>query len=202
MASGSCQHPPCAQVEPEGGFEGPPRAPCRAPGQAEVNPDGAWTKVILSFTFFGFIFTSFIPIRRRKFKKKGHLSIFFCRRRRVPVGVGIVSAFLFSFFVVANVFTICVGPYFAPFALVIPLHLIPSRKLGPMAKSKNHTNHNQSRKNHRNGIKRPLPMHLHNSKRGGWLPALVNTRRVRKLNQKAALKARRERLAVHQAKLK
>jgi len=24
-----------------------------------------------------------------------------------------------------------------------------------MAKSKNHTNHNQSRKNHRNGIKRP-----------------------------------------------
>ncbi|ESL09883.1 60S ribosomal protein L29 [Trypanosoma rangeli SC58] len=71
-----------------------------------------------------------------------------------------------------------------------------------MAKSKNHTNHNQSRKNHRNGIKRPLPMHLNNSRRGGWLPALVNTRRVRKMNQKAALKARRERLAAYQAKLK
>ncbi|RNF07993.1 60S ribosomal protein L29 [Trypanosoma conorhini] len=71
-----------------------------------------------------------------------------------------------------------------------------------MAKSKNHTNHNQSRKNHRNGIKRPLPMHLNKSKRGGWLPALVNARRVRKFNQKAALKARRERLAAHQAKLK
>ncbi|CBH18007.1 60S ribosomal protein L29, putative [Trypanosoma brucei gambiense DAL972] len=68
-----------------------------------------------------------------------------------------------------------------------------------MAKSKNHTNHNQSRKNHRNGIKPPLPLYMYNSKRGGWLPALVNTRRVRKNNQKAALKARRERLAAHQA---
>ncbi|PBJ75081.1 hypothetical protein BCY84_11801 [Trypanosoma cruzi cruzi] len=69
-----------------------------------------------------------------------------------------------------------------------------------MAKSKNHTNHNQSRKNHRNGIKRALPMYLHNSKRGSWLPALINARRVRKNNQKAAVKARRERLAAHKAK--
>lgn len=69
-----------------------------------------------------------------------------------------------------------------------------------MAKSKNHTNHNQSRKNHRNGIKRPLPLFLHNSKRGGWLPALINTRRVRKSNQKTAIKARRERIAAFSAK--
>ncbi|KEG10114.1 60S ribosomal protein L29 [Trypanosoma grayi] len=68
-----------------------------------------------------------------------------------------------------------------------------------MAKSKNHTNHNQSRKNHRNGIKPPLPSYLHNSRRGTWLPALVNSRRVRKNNQKAAIKARRERLAAHKA---
>nr|CAJ2482065.1 unnamed protein product [Leishmania braziliensis] len=69
-----------------------------------------------------------------------------------------------------------------------------------MAKSKNHTNHNQSSKNHRNGIKGPMPLHLCNSKRGGWLPALVNTRRVRKHNQKAALKRRRERIAAFAAK--
>nr|CCC53598.1 putative 60S ribosomal protein L29 [Trypanosoma vivax Y486]CCC53599.1 putative 60S ribosomal protein L29 [Trypanosoma vivax Y486] len=68
-----------------------------------------------------------------------------------------------------------------------------------MAKSKNHTNHNQSRKNHRNGIKAPLPLFLNNSKRGSWLPALINARRVRKNNHKAALKARRERLAAHRA---
>ncbi|EPY34332.1 large subunit ribosomal protein L29e [Strigomonas culicis] len=71
-----------------------------------------------------------------------------------------------------------------------------------MAKSKNHTNHNQSRKNHRNGIKRPLPLCMNNSKRGSWLPLLVNTRRVRKNNQKQALKARRERIAAFAAKSK
>ncbi|CCW65663.1 unnamed protein product [Phytomonas sp. EM1] len=69
-----------------------------------------------------------------------------------------------------------------------------------MAKSKNHTNHNQSHKNHRNGIKRAVPLFLHNSKRGGWLPALVNSRRVRKNNQKEAIKRRRERIAQFQAK--
>ncbi|KAK7197911.1 ribosomal protein L29 [Novymonas esmeraldas] len=69
-----------------------------------------------------------------------------------------------------------------------------------MAKSKNHTNHNQSSKNHRNGIKGPLPLYLRNSKRGSWLPALVNARRVRKHNQKAALKRRRERIAAFAAK--
>lgn len=69
-----------------------------------------------------------------------------------------------------------------------------------MAKSKNHTNHNQSSKNHRNGIKRALPLYKNNSKRGSWLPALVNARRVRKHNQKAAIKARRERIAAFQKK--
>ncbi len=64
-----------------------------------------------------------------------------------------------------------------------------------MAKSKNHTNHNQSVKNHKNGIKKALPLYMNNSKRGSWLPALVNARKVRKNNQKASLKARRERLA-------
>eukprot|EP00331_Platyophrya_macrostoma_P025477 CAMPEP_0176433034 /NCGR_PEP_ID=MMETSP0127-20121128/15762_1 /TAXON_ID=938130 /ORGANISM="Platyophrya macrostoma, Strain WH" /LENGTH=71 /DNA_ID=CAMNT_0017815345 /DNA_START=20 /DNA_END=235 /DNA_ORIENTATION=+ len=69
-----------------------------------------------------------------------------------------------------------------------------------MAKSKNHTNHNQSVKNHKNGIKGPLPLYKNNSARGSWLPALVNARRVRKSNQKAAKAARRERLAAHKAK--
>lgn len=64
-----------------------------------------------------------------------------------------------------------------------------------MAKSKNHTNHNQSKKNHKNGIKKALPLHLHNSRRGSYLPILVNARFVRKKNQKAAIKARRERIA-------
>lgn len=69
-----------------------------------------------------------------------------------------------------------------------------------MAKSKNHTNHNLTSKNHRNGIRRAMPLHLHNSKRGSWLPALVNARRVRKHNQKAAIKARRARIVAFQAK--
>eukprot|EP00796_Vickermania_ingenoplastis_P008207 gene8207-5732_t len=78
---------------------------------------------------------------------------------------------------------------------LLPLLLSLFLSFLTMAKSKNHTNHNQSRKNHRNGIKKALPIHLHNSKRGSWLPALVNARRVRKQNQKAAIKARRERIA-------
>ena len=71
-----------------------------------------------------------------------------------------------------------------------------------MAKSKNHTNHNSSVRHHKNGIKRPLPLYMNMSKRGGWLPAIVNTRRVRKDNQKVAIKARRERLAKFKATLK
>ena len=34
-----------------------------------------------------------------------------------------------------------------------------------MAKSKNHTNHNQSFKNHRNGIK-PVPKHRYSDSKG------------------------------------
>lgn len=68
-----------------------------------------------------------------------------------------------------------------------------------MAKSKNHTNHNQSVKAHKNGIKKPLPLYKNNSQRGSWLPLLVNTRRVRKMNQKVQIKARKERLAKHTA---
>eukprot|EP00359_Climacostomum_virens_P010804 CAMPEP_0204918062 /NCGR_PEP_ID=MMETSP1397-20131031/15805_1 /ASSEMBLY_ACC=CAM_ASM_000891 /TAXON_ID=49980 /ORGANISM="Climacostomum Climacostomum virens, Strain Stock W-24" /LENGTH=72 /DNA_ID=CAMNT_0052091159 /DNA_START=1 /DNA_END=219 /DNA_ORIENTATION=+ len=71
-----------------------------------------------------------------------------------------------------------------------------------MAKSKNHTNHNQSVKNHKNGIKKALPLYMNNSKRGSWLPVLVNGRRVRKANQKAAIKARRDRIAAFKATLK
>lgn len=64
-----------------------------------------------------------------------------------------------------------------------------------MAKSKNHTNHNKSVKNHKNGIKAAPALHKFRSVRGGWLPVLVNTRHVRKANEVAAKKARNERLA-------
>ena len=43
-----------------------------------------------------------------------------------------------------------------------------------MAKSKNHTNHNQSRKAHRNGIKKPKFQHKF-SMRGVWAPLRRNT---------------------------
>jgi large subunit ribosomal protein L29e len=71
-----------------------------------------------------------------------------------------------------------------------------------MAKSKNHTNHNQSVKNHKNGIRCAIPLYKNNSQRGSWLPALVNARRVRKANQSAAKAARRTRLAAFRATLK
>ena len=37
--------------------------------------------------------------------------------------------------------------------------------------------------------------------RGGWLPNIVNTRRVRKCNQAAAIKARKERLTAFRKSL-
>ena len=43
-----------------------------------------------------------------------------------------------------------------------------------MAKSKNHTNHNQSKKNHKNGIKKPKYCKYF-SQRGTWLPLKQNT---------------------------
>lgn len=42
-----------------------------------------------------------------------------------------------------------------------------------MAKSKNHTNHNQNKKNHRNGIKKPK-LHRYISTRGVSLPESVH----------------------------
>ena len=64
-----------------------------------------------------------------------------------------------------------------------------------MAKSKNHTNHNDTQKAHKNGVRKAAPLHLFKAVRGSWLPALVNARKVRKANQEAAIKSRKERLA-------
>ena len=50
-----------------------------------------------------------------------------------------------------------------------------------MAKSKNHTNHNQSYKNHRNGIK-PLPRNKYSSMKGVNPRLLRNQRRARKFD--------------------
>ena len=50
-----------------------------------------------------------------------------------------------------------------------------------MAKSKNHTNHNQSRKNHKNGIK-PLARNKYSSMKGVNPRLLRNQRRARKFD--------------------
>jgi len=50
-----------------------------------------------------------------------------------------------------------------------------------MAKSKNHTNHNQNRKHHRNGIKKPMA-HRHESNKGVDRKFLRNMKRSRKQN--------------------
>lgn len=52
-----------------------------------------------------------------------------------------------------------------------------------MAKSKNHTGHKQTRKNHRNGIKRPMKGKTMSS-RGVYQPFLKNSRYAAKNNQK------------------
>ena len=54
-----------------------------------------------------------------------------------------------------------------------------------MAKSKNHTNHNQGPKLHRNGIKKPKRL-LHKDTRGMDRKYLRSLRRVRKGNIRAA----------------
>ena len=64
-----------------------------------------------------------------------------------------------------------------------------------MAKSKNHTNHNQSVKDHKNGIKKAAPKWKFMALRGSWMPALINARRVRRNNQTKIVEARKERLA-------
>ena len=50
-----------------------------------------------------------------------------------------------------------------------------------MAKSKNHTNHNQSVKNHKNGIKN-VPDHRYKSAEGVNQVYLKNRRRARKFD--------------------
>ena len=51
-----------------------------------------------------------------------------------------------------------------------------------MAKSKNHTNHNQGYKNHRNGIKKPL-RNKHQSLKGVNAKYLRNRRRAIKFDK-------------------
>lgn len=53
-----------------------------------------------------------------------------------------------------------------------------------MAKSKNHTNHNQNKKNHRNGIKKPRKQ-IHGSLKGVDPKFLKNQRFAKKHNVKA-----------------
>eukprot|EP00693_Jakoba_libera_P001496 EC690510.1.p4 GENE.EC690510.1~~EC690510.1.p4 ORF type:complete len:73 (+),score=36.31 EC690510.1:83-301(+) len=53
-----------------------------------------------------------------------------------------------------------------------------------MAKSKNHTNHNQTFKNHRNGIKKPKT-HRKRSTKGVYQKFLKNQKFVQQGNRKA-----------------
>ncbi|XP_041978522.1 LOW QUALITY PROTEIN: 60S ribosomal protein L29-1 [Aricia agestis] len=75
-----------------------------------------------------------------------------------------------------------------------------------MAKSKNHTNHNQNRKAHRNGIKKPRKFRptLHTSTLGMDPKFLRNQRFCKKGNLKPAKQVARaaERKAVREAKSK
>ncbi len=59
-----------------------------------------------------------------------------------------------------------------------------------MAKSKNHTAHNQSAKAHKNGIKKPKK-HRYTSLKGVDAKFLRNRRRVVKAQQLAKLEARK-----------
>ncbi|XP_012258786.1 60S ribosomal protein L29-1 [Athalia rosae] len=70
-----------------------------------------------------------------------------------------------------------------------------------MAKSKNHTNHNQSRKAHRNGIQKPKK-YRHESTLGMDLKFLRNQRFAKKhnLKPKAQLKRAAERKSAREAK--
>ncbi|CAG8488127.1 7110_t:CDS:2 [Paraglomus occultum] len=58
-----------------------------------------------------------------------------------------------------------------------------------MAKSKNHTNHNQNRKAHRNGIKKPKSYRYPSLK--GVDPKFLRNQRFAKKGTVAALKAKR-----------
>lgn len=71
-----------------------------------------------------------------------------------------------------------------------------------MAKSKNHTNHNQNRKDHRNGIKRPK-RYRHESTLGVDPKFLRNLRFSKKHNLKTKdqLKRAEKRKALREARL-
>ncbi|XP_022230155.1 60S ribosomal protein L29 [Drosophila obscura] len=72
-----------------------------------------------------------------------------------------------------------------------------------MAKSKNHTNHNQNKKAHRNGIKRPMRKR-HESTMGMDVKFLINQRYARKgnLSREESVKKFNERIAAQQGKPK
>ncbi|XP_033250750.1 60S ribosomal protein L29-like [Drosophila miranda] len=72
-----------------------------------------------------------------------------------------------------------------------------------MAKSKNHTNHNQNKKAHRNGIKRPMRK-SHESTMGMDVKFLINQRYARKgnLSREESVKKYNERIASQQGKPK
>ncbi|KAH8413583.1 hypothetical protein KR222_000430 [Zaprionus bogoriensis] len=72
-----------------------------------------------------------------------------------------------------------------------------------MAKSKNHTNHNQNKKAHRNGIKRPLRKR-HESTLGMDVKFLINQRYARKgnLSREESVKRYEERVAAQKGKPK
>ncbi|KAH8370814.1 hypothetical protein KR093_005079 [Drosophila rubida] len=72
-----------------------------------------------------------------------------------------------------------------------------------MAKSKNHTNHNQNKKAHRNGIKRPMRKR-HESTLGMDVKFLINQRYARKgnLSREESVKRYKERVAAQQGKTK
>ncbi|BFG05743.1 60S ribosomal protein L29 [Drosophila madeirensis] len=72
-----------------------------------------------------------------------------------------------------------------------------------MAKSKNHTNHNQNKKAHRNGIKRPMRKR-HESTMGMDVKFLINQRYARKgnLSREESVKKYNERIAAQQGKPK
>uniref|UniRef100_A0A0N4ZYC7 60S ribosomal protein L29 n=1 Tax=Parastrongyloides trichosuri TaxID=131310 RepID=A0A0N4ZYC7_PARTI len=59
-----------------------------------------------------------------------------------------------------------------------------------MAKSKNHTSHNQNRKDHRNGIKKPLKQR-YISMKGVDQKYLKNLRYTQKANLKLKLEAKK-----------
>ncbi len=73
-----------------------------------------------------------------------------------------------------------------------------------MAKSKNHTNHNQSFKNHRNGIK-PVPDHKYPNQKCVNQTFLKNKRRAMKfdptIKKDQRLQARIQKLRINKAKI-